>query len=72
MPKRHFGEIGPLEQTYTPVFCVDVRRNTRRTLLFCSTDVRLGTTGRTLIDSTSYSMNSIWMYAQKYQTCTTF
>jgi hypothetical protein len=32
----------------------------------CSMDVCWRTTGRTLIDSTPYSMNNTWTYTQKY------
>jgi hypothetical protein len=32
----------------------------------CSVDVRGGTTGRKLTNSTSYSINSTQMYIQKY------
>ena len=57
------GQFAPLDGlrlvkwTYTPVFCVDVRGNTGRTFLFVVRMLR-GTIGRTLTDSTPYSMNS--------------
>jgi hypothetical protein len=55
--------------------CLLVRTYARvggRILLSFSADIHGGTTERTLTNSTSYSMNSTWTYASKYQMYATF